>query len=476
MRDLELNLKSAEVLVCGDLMLDRYWHGATHRISPEAPVPVVRIDEQEDRPGGAANVALNIASLGGRVRLLGLVGADEEAGVLAALLQAHGVDCAFEVSEGRRTITKLRVLSQHQQLLRMDFEPARGGIGSLGPDSLRKLAPRERVVVFSDYAKGALEHIASLIEVARASGALVVVDPKGTDFSRYRGATVITPNQREFEAEVGYCATEAEMVEKAMMLATTTRLDAVLVTRGEHGMSLIEASGRVTHLPTQARDVYDVTGAGDTVCAVLAAGLAAGFSMPEATRFANAAAGVVVAKLGTASVNLAELRTALAGDIQAAGVVDEAHLLNCVAEARLRGERLVMTNGCFDILHPGHVAYLAAAKRLGDRLIVAVNDDASVQGLKGAGRPINDVASRMAVLAGLAAVDWVVPFSEATPARLIEAVLPDVLVKGGDYRIEQIAGAAAVLAAGGEVQVLDFLPGHSTSAIIARSREQGAAQ
>lgn len=473
MRDLEERLKSASVLVCGDLMLDRYWHGATTRISPEAPVPVVRIESREDRPGGAANVALNVAELGASVRLLGVVGNDDVALILRDLLEARGVGCAFQVSDGAATITKLRVLSQHQQLLRMDFEPARGGIGAIALASLQAMRPMETVVVYSDYAKGALNEVTTLIDFARTAGCRVVVDPKGTDFGRYAGASVITPNQREFEAEVGAVKDDEDLVARGIALCQRHQLGAVLVTRGEHGMTLIEADGAVEHLAAQARDVYDVTGAGDTVCAVLAVGLAAGFSLADSMRLANVAAGVVVGKLGTASVSVAELRRGLSGGVHADGVVTEDALLAAVRSARARGERIVMTNGCFDLLHAGHVAYLREARALGDRLIVAVNDDASVRGLKGETRPVNPLHARMAVLAGLAAVDWVVPFSEDTPARLIAAVLPDVLVKGGDYRPEQIAGAAEVLAGGGEVRVLDFLPGYSSSDMIARAQRRG---
>ncbi len=469
MQDISRAFASARVLVCGDLMLDRYWHGTTSRISPEAPVPVVRVDATEDRPGGAANVALNAAVLGARVRLAGVVGRDATAEALEAALGVHGVVCDFQRESGYPTITKLRVLSQHQQLLRCDFEGPSGETPALSPRCLPRAEP-EPVVVLSDYAKGALRSAHLLIEAAAALSARVVVDPKGTDFSRYAGAHVITPNQREFEAEVGQPVDDASLVEAAVDLCRRHRFGAVLVTRGERGMTLVERHGAVRHLHTEARDVFDVTGAGDTVCAVLATALAAGFSLHEATRFANAAAGIVVGKLGTATVSVLELQQALHGSHLGSGVVDRERLLREVAAARAKGARIVMTNGCFDVLHPGHVAYLEEARRLGDHLIVAVNDDASVARLKGAARPVNPLAARMAVLAGLASVDWVVPFTEPTPAALIAEVRPDVLVKGGDYRPEQIAGHDAVLASGGEVRVLGFVPGHSTSALIARIR------
>ena len=465
------DLTRARVAVVGDLMLDRYWHGPTGRISPEAPVPVVHVQGVEERPGGAGNVALNLASLGVGVRLAGLTGEDEAARALAATLEAAGVECRFHAVPGLPTVTKLRVLSRHQQLIRLDFEqpyPA---------EAARRLAATVDLtdmgaLVLSDYGKGALGAVQALIQAARAAGLPVLVDPKGSDFSRYRGATCITPNLAEFEAVVGPCADEAELVAKGERLMRDLDLAALLVTRGEHGMTLLRPGRPEFHLPTQAREVYDVTGAGDTVISVLAAALAAGSDWERATALANLAAGLVVGKLGTATVSLPELRRAAGGLSGTGGVVNEEQLLLAVADARAHGERIVMTNGCFDILHAGHVAYLEAARRLGDRLVVAVNDDASVRRLKGPGRPINPLERRMAVLAGLASVDWVVPFSEDTPERLICRVRPDILVKGGDYRPEDIAGGRCVREAGGEVRVLGFEDGCSTSAIIRAIREK----
>lgn len=460
---------TARVLVVGDLILDRYWSGQTGRISPEAPVPVVHVSECEDRPGGAGNVALNISSLGGRVSLLGVTGKDAAADSLRRMLEDHGVDCRFRQRADISTITKLRVLSQHQQLIRLDFEDH-----YLQPSdetflsAFREALAEVNVVVLSDYAKGCLAGIEVLIHEARAAGCRVLVDPKGEDFGRYRGASIITPNLREFEAVVGPCADTGAIVDKARELCGTLDLGALLVTRGEQGMSLISRDGAAEHLPARAREVYDVTGAGDTVIGVLAAALSMGNSILQATALANLAASLVVGKLGAASVDVVELNTALheqqGGQY---GILDEAELITAVRAAHLRGERVVMTNGCFDILHAGHVRYLRQARELGDRLIVALNDDDSVGRLKGDGRPINRLAQRMEVVEALACVDWVVSFGEDTPARLIQAVLPDVLVKGGDYDPDSIAGGAAVRAAGGRVVVLDYHADHSTSAIIA---------
>ncbi|HKJ71188.1 MAG TPA: bifunctional D-glycero-beta-D-manno-heptose-7-phosphate kinase/D-glycero-beta-D-manno-heptose 1-phosphate adenylyltransferase HldE [Gammaproteobacteria bacterium] len=465
----------ARLLVAGDLMLDRYWSGATGRISPEAPVPVVRVEGEEVRPGGAGNVALNAAALGASVRLTGFTGADAEADALAGALAAGGVDCGFLSDPAMRTLVKLRVLSRHQQLIRLDFED---GLAACDTARLAEGFEAEMAevdaVVLSDYGKGTLAGVENLIARARAAGKPVLVDPKGTDFGRYRGATAITPNRAEFEAVVGSCADDAELARKAEALRAELELQALLVTRGERGMTLVRAGEEAVHIATRAREVFDVTGAGDTVIATLAAALAAGEDWEPAVALANLAAGVVVGRLGTVSVTPAELRRAHLAERGGRKLVAEDELVTLLADARAHGERVVMTNGCFDLLHAGHVAYLEEAAGLGDRLIVAVNDDASVARLKGGDRPVTPLEQRMAVLAGLAAVDWVVPFAEDTPERLIARVGPDLLVKGGDYRPEDIAGHAAVTAAGGEVAVLPFRVGCSSTAIIHAMRAAGA--
>lgn len=468
MKNLLPNFHSARVLVLGDIMLDRYWQGSTSRISPEAPVPVVNIKGTDDRAGGAANVALGMTTLGAQVSLLGVVGADENGQILKNLLEKAKVQHHL-VSESRvPTITKLRIISRHQQLIRLDFEENI----QLSADSpllalfTQQLA-NQQVVVLSDYGKGTIKEPQPFIQAARAAGLPVLIDPKGTDFTRYRGATLLTPNLSEFEAVVGHCLDDDDIVRKAQQLITTLQLDALLITRSEKGMTLVQKNGEFFHQPTRAREVFDVTGAGDTVISVLAASLAAGVELKQATVLANTAAAVVVGKLGTATVSSEELRRELRSESQlGAGVFAVDTLLTLVEEARARGETLVMTNGCFDIIHPGHVQYLKEAKALGDRLLVAVNSDASVSRLKGPSRPINPLEHRMAVLAGLESVDWVVPFDEDTPEKLICQVLPDILVKGGDYLVEQIAGHQCVQKNGGKVIILSFKDNCSTSAIV----------
>jgi D-beta-D-heptose 7-phosphate kinase/D-beta-D-heptose 1-phosphate adenosyltransferase len=461
------DFSKTRVVVAGDVMLDQYLFGATSRISPEAPVPVVHVQKTDDRPGGAANVAVNLASLGVRTQLIGAVGNDPAANTLENLLTAQGIDCDFARVNDRPTITKTRVQSRGQQLIRLDQENAAELRDSALAESVGQAAVGAGAVVLSDYGKGALTDVRTMIELCRSAGVPVLVDPKGRDFEKYRGATLLTPNQGEFETVAGHCASDAELVTRGWQMVEDLELTALLVTRSEKGIMLLEAGNEPLFLSTQAREVYDVTGAGDTVIATLAGALASGQSLATASALANIAAGLVVRKIGVATVTPGEIQVALHQRGQGGrGLVSRDELLVLVGEARARKERIVMTNGCFDILHAGHVAYLEEAKSLGDRLIVAVNDDDSVRRLKGESRPVNALEDRMLVLAGLAAVDWVVPFADDTPAALIAALLPDVLVKGGDYRPEEIAGAREVLGNGGEVRVLSFRDGHSTSRII----------
>ena len=450
-------------------MLDRYLFGATGRISPEAPVPVVHVRRTDDRPGGAANVAVNLATLGVRTTLLGIVGDDDEAIALESKLVDTGVSCLFAKIADWPTITKTRVQSRGQQLIRLDREkPITSGSDKL-VETLKGLLADANAVVMSDYGKGSLTEVAAMIAECREAGVPVFVDPKGNDFAKYRGATLITPNQGEFDAAAGQSTTDDELLTNGRQLMHDLDLAALLVTRSEKGMLLLEDNGEPEFLSTRAREVFDVTGAGDTVIATLAAALANGQTLKSAAQLANLAAGLVVGKIGVAAVTPSELCVALHRLGQGGrGLVSLDELRSMVEEARSRGDKIVMTNGCFDVLHAGHVAYLEEAKSLGDRLIVAINDDDSVRRLKGDPRPINALADRMAVISGLAAVDWVVSFADDTPQAAIQSILPDVLVKGGDYRLDDIIGSKEVLKNGGEVRVLAFREGHSSSRIIER--------
>lgn len=467
------HFEQASVLVVGDVMLDRYWHGGTSRISPEAPVPVVKINQREDRAGGAANVALNMAALGAKTWLIGATGEDEAADSLADSLGSAGVETHFQRIAGQPTTIKLRVMSRHQQLIRVDFEETFDINKEALASEVEKLLPSVKVLLLSDYGKGTLKNHQQLIKLAKQHNIPVLVDPKGNDFTIYKGATLLTPNLSEFEAIVGKCLDENQLIEKAQQLIEHLELGGLLITRGEQGMTLLRDNQQELHLPARAREVFDVTGAGDTVISTLAAAIAAGMELTEAVALANLAASIVVAKLGTACISAPELRRAIQRDTgNGKGVLSLDQLLIAVEDARAQGEKIVFTNGCFDILHAGHVAYLEQARALGGRLIVAVNDDASVTALKGVGRPINSVDRRMAVLAGLGAVDWVTSFADSTPERLLQEIRPDVLVKGGDYSVDEVVGADIVLAYGGEVNVLGLVENSSTTAIVDKIKGQ----
>ena len=462
------DFSTARILVIGDVMLDRYWSGQASRISPEAPVPVVKVKTIEERVGGAANVALNIAKLGGNVTLIGVIGDDSDGDQLQRLLQAEGVDCDFIVDKNLHTICKLRVMAQHQQLIRVDFEepPLNFNQAEIAA-SLQNHLEKNDVVVFSDYGKGTLENVADYIPISKTAGLKTLVDPKGTDYSRYQNADLITPNLGELKAVVGEGEIET-IIQKGRELLAAQKIENLLLTRGEAGMSLIDANSTYS-LPAQAKDVFDVTGAGDTVIAVMALGLAIDLPLQDAMVLANLAAGIVVGKVGTSTVSTLELSREMHPHRNTFGVVSENELEQIMQRAKAQDEKLVMTNGCFDLLHIGHITYLQQAKTLGDRLIVAVNSDESVKMLKGDSRPINDLQARMAVLAALECVDWVVSFSEETPERIYNKLLPNVLVKGGDYKPEEVVGGEAVIANGGAVKILSFVEGYSTSKLIEKS-------
>jgi D-beta-D-heptose 7-phosphate kinase / D-beta-D-heptose 1-phosphate adenosyltransferase len=469
------NFSNAHVLTLGDVMLDRYLSGNAHRISPEAPVPVVNIANIEDRVGGAGNVALNVKALGAKSSLCGLI-ADDEAGMcLQRQLADAGVACNWLMQAGYPTITKLRVIAQQQQLIRLDSERKLKDFDGVALAAVAESLEQYDILLLSDYAKGMIQTPNEIIKLAKQKGLKILVDPKNPDLSVYKGATLITPNFSEFIAAVGPCESEEQIRDKAYQLIETMNFEAVLVTRGAGGMSLfVRGETKGHHIPALSREVFDITGAGDTVIAVLAAALGSGIPLLESCVLANIAAGIVVGKLGTATVSWDELQAELMShqaNTSEASCLTEVQLLEQIKVAKAKGEKIVMTNGCFDILHAGHITYLEQARNLGARLIVAVNDDASVKRLKGFTRPINVLTNRMRILAALGCVDWVVPFSEDTPQRLIEAVLPDVLVKGGDYTVSQVAGSDAVLANGGEVKMLDFVDGLSTSKLLEKLKQ-----
>jgi D-beta-D-heptose 7-phosphate kinase/D-beta-D-heptose 1-phosphate adenosyltransferase len=462
---------SARVLVVGDVMLDRYWDGDTSRVSAEAPIPVVAISNITDYPGGAGNVALNVASLGATAHLVGAVGDDEFAQPLEAKLSSAGIATSLHVQPGYRTVTKLRVVSRNQQLVRADFETAIPVDQNAIEKLTRGALADNQIVVLSDYDKGVLADAQRIIRICQDADVPVTVDPKHKDFMAYAGATLIKPNNDELVHAVGQWHSEEDMVSRCQALIRKLGINFLLVTRGSAGMTLVQPNLAETHFPARAREVYDVTGAGDTVISVLSAALSAGETLLDAVGLANVAAGLVVARSGTAAVSGTELRMEVAAEQGfASGVMSEDQLGIAIEEAHARGERIVFTNGCFDILHAGHVDYLAEARQEGDRLVVAVNDDDSVRRLKGEGRPINPVERRMALLAGLSAVDWVVTFADDTPEDLLRKFKPEVLVKGGDYGIDQVVGSEIVTAYGGSVKVVSLVEDCSTTALVEKIR------
>jgi D-beta-D-heptose 7-phosphate kinase / D-beta-D-heptose 1-phosphate adenosyltransferase len=471
------------VLCVGDLMLDEFVYGEVSRISPEAPAPVIAARRSETNIGGAGNVARNIASLGGRCIFVGLVGADDAGAQLKAELGRHkGIESVLVSDPARPTTRKVRFVSEHfsTHMLRADWElaaPASAEIEQKLIDAVVPLLARADIVLLSDYAKGVLTArvIRNVIDAARKAGKRVIVDPKSANFAIYRGATLLTPNRKEFaEATRSRAENDQTITEAARDAIILADCEAILVTQSEDGMTLVPRKGETVHVPAHPVRVRDVSGAGDTVVAALALALAAGADWEAALRISSAAAAVAVSKQGTASVSADELRRkilphaylAAEEKIVAAGGDLEPHL----AAWRKQGLRIGFTNGCFDILHPGHVKVLTAARGACDRLIVGLNSDASVKRLKGEGRPVQNESARAEVLAALEAVDLVAVFEEDTPLKLITAIRPSVLVKGGDYTRETVVGHEIVEAHGGEVVLVDILPGHSTTSLVSRAR------
>lgn len=458
---------SVHVLVVGDVMLDRYWRADANRISPEAPVPVASIKDTHDRAGGAANVALNIASLGSQVTLLGVVGEDAEGVSLQSLLEQNHIQSRLITSDRIRTTSKIRIVSRNQQLIRLDFDDKAHSCVSEVCQQFTNSINDASVVIFSDYGKGVLSDAQTMIQLATDAGKRVIVDPKGSDFSVYKNASVVTPNYSEFCAVVGECDSEQEIYDKAKKLCEVNKFEALLITRSEKGMTLVMQDGRVSNFPAQMREVYDVTGAGDTVISAFAMSLAADNNFEQAAQVANIAASIVVSKFGAATVTAEELTQGMLNyEYPSSKLISSESLLKRIEDTHAKGKEVVFTNGCFDVLHKGHAHLLREAASLGDMLIVALNSDDSVSRLKGEGRPVNNLQDRAEMLSYFSSVDWVVSFEEDTPEELIKLLSPDVLVKGGDYVPEDIVGSEFIKQQGGQVKVIPFVDGYSTSKII----------
>ena len=474
----ELDRLSQPRLLCvGDVMLDRFLYGAVDRISPEAPIPVMRVEREAAMLGGAGNVVRNLVSLGASVVFVSVVGDDAAGNDLIGMIgAAPGVEPYLLTSPGRKSTIKSRFIAAGQQLLRADDESgaplSAAAVGDLQRAAVDAVESSDAVIL-SDYGKGVLTApvVEAVIARARALGRPVIVDPKGDDFALYRGASVVTPNRHEL-ASAARMPTDSDdaVVAAAEKVRAHCGIDALLVTRGEDGMTLVTDDG-ISHHGARAREVFDVSGAGDTVVAAFAAAWAAGFTMAEAVTLANAAAGIVVGKVGTAAVGQADLAGALhRGDVldTDAKVLPLDRAADRVERWRRQGSRIGFTNGCFDLLHPGHLSLLRQARAACDRLVVGLNSDASVARLKGASRPIQQEAARALVLASLEAVDLVVIFADDTPIEVIEKLRPDVLVKGADYALSEVVGGDIVVGYGGKVVLADIEPGHSTSEILAR--------
>jgi D-beta-D-heptose 7-phosphate kinase / D-beta-D-heptose 1-phosphate adenosyltransferase len=478
----DMDFSRVRILCLGDIMLDRFAYCGIERISPEAPVPVLLVQNRRSSLGGAGNVARNIATLGGEAVLIGLLGCDADGAEVQTLIaETPRLVDALVKTDGRPTICKTRFIAGHQQILRVDEEQVHeleAGEETNLLSAIDRVLPTVNAVILSDYGKGVLggETLSATIRRARARGIPVFVDPKREDFRAYRGATCITPNLAELARAAGLpVMTDTQVSAAAARALRDAEAEAILTTRSEKGMMLVEASGEVHVESSRAREVFDVSGAGDTVIAVLALAHASGHSLPHAMRLANTAAGIVVGKLGTAAVELDELilelsREAREHDVGQAKLYSAAEAETLTRQWKSRGLSVGFTNGCFDIVHPGHVTLLAKARLECDRLIVALNSDASVSRLKGPQRPINTLADRAAVIAALASVDAVISFDEDTPLSLIARLTPDVLIKGADYTIETVVGADEVQASGGRVALIDLVEGHSTTRTIGRMR------
>jgi D-beta-D-heptose 7-phosphate kinase/D-beta-D-heptose 1-phosphate adenosyltransferase len=466
------------VLVLGDVMLDRFVYGSVERISPEAPIPIVTVERSADMPGGAANVARNVAAMGGHAVLVGVVGEDSSAQDLRAQLAASpSIDVHLVRDAGRPTTLKTRYIADGQQVMRADREsrePLSAGVERRLLDRLSEVIERANVIVLSDYAKGVLSDsmTRAAIELARRANKTILVDPKSKDFEKYRGATLLTPNRLELQAACGRaCISQEEVVEEARGVLGRDICEIMIVTRGKDGLSVIGPDALAVHFPAAARQVYDVSGAGDTVVAAIALSLSCGGRIVEASAIANIAAAITVGKRGTATVStgeiIAELRP-LDGRADSKKIFSLESALQLTRAWREQGFRIAFTNGCFDLLHPGHISLLDQARRSADRLIVGLNADLSVRRLKGPGRPVQSEVARATVLGAVKSVDAVVIFPEDSPRELIEQLEPDVLVKGADYTLETVVGADFVRGRGGKVLLAELLPGNSTTDTVKR--------
>ena len=459
-----LDFSNARILVCGDVIVDKYFFGLTNRISPEAPVPVVKIENEENRLGGASNVAYNLSSIGCNVTLLGLIGDDSQGHFVINELNKKKIKNELIINSKIKTITKLRVLSKNMQLIRLDFEEEINTVDqNLILEKFSKIVQKFNFVIFSDYAKGALFEIDQLIKICRKLNIPTLVDPKQKNFQIYQGATFLKPNFEEFKQMVGRVSNDIEIKEKAFNLIARLKLKTLFITKGSEGIASYEKGGKVIEMDASSSEVFDVTGAGDTVTAILGMFLACGYDIKKSLFFANKAAGIVVGKLGTSSIILNDLEII---NNKNSKFYKDKDLLEIIKRKKEKDLKIIMTNGCFDIIHAGHIDYLQKAKKLGDILIIAINTDSSIKKIKGEKRPLNKLQDRITVLSALNCVDYIISFEEKTPINIIKLLKPDILVKGADYKINEIVGAKFTINNGGIVKVLDLKKNLSTTNII----------
>ena len=463
-------MSNSKILVIGDVMLDEYWFGDSDRISPEAPTPIVNVVKKEYRIGGAGNVALNLFELGTNVTLVCSIGKDLEGKILKNILKKKFLKNYFLIKKSK-TIKKLRIFCQNNQMIRLDIESNKDEYKIKLDKNLKKQIDKSNLVILSDYGKGALSDVKNIIKYAKSKRKLIIIDPKGSNFLKYSNATILTPNYKEFLTVVGEVKNKTDFKKKSRNLIKKIKIKGLLITQGKDGMTLV-TKDKIIHRKSFAQDVFDVTGAGDTVIATFSSYLNNGSSLIKSMEMANIAASIVIKKIGTATANKKEIEEILNHTdikLNKKYYKNEKDLFKLLQHIKSKNKKIVLTNGCFDILHPGHIHLLQEAKKLGNFLIVAINSDNSVNKLKGSGRPFNRLSSRIKMLASLACVDLVISFNEISPENIIKKISPDILVKGGDYKVNNIIGGNYVKSYNGQVKVIKLKKGHSTSKILSRN-------
>jgi D-beta-D-heptose 7-phosphate kinase/D-beta-D-heptose 1-phosphate adenosyltransferase len=463
-------MSSSKILVIGDVMLDEYWFGDSDRISPEAPTPIVNVVKKEYRIGGAGNVALNLFELGANVTLICSIGKDLEGKILKNILKKKFLKNYFLIKKSK-TIKKLRIFCQNNQMIRLDIESNKDEYKIKLDKNLKKQIDKSNLIILSDYGKGALSDVKNIIKYAKSKRKLIIIDPKGSNFLKYSNATILTPNYKEFLTVVGEVKNKTDFKKKSRDLIKKIKIKGLLITQGKDGMTLV-TKDKIIHRKSFAQDVFDVTGAGDTVIATFSSYLNNGSSLIKSMEMANIAASIVIKKIGTATANKKEIEEILNhSDIKLNKKYykNKKDLFKLLQHIKSKNKKIVLTNGCFDILHPGHIHLLQEAKKLGNFLIVAINSDNSVNKLKGSGRPFNRLSSRIKMLTSLACVDLVISFNEISPENIIKKISPDILVKGGDYKVNNIIGGNYVKSYNGQVKVIKLKKGHSTSKILSRN-------